>query len=232
VSQRRPSVSGATPDNSYAPFDTMRASRRTAIGWSYVLIALEPVANVVMAISIWLAARNSVHTWSTGIAGCALFCLVFARNQLYADATLQLFFIATSLIGWWHWRHPAVPVQSNERRITKAKPRTLAWMTVAAIIVTLTYGSLLYRFTNAYLPYVDSCVLALSVIAQCLLMQRKMETWPFWLAVNTISVALFFSRGLVVTAALYSAYWANAWYGWWRWRKEFSSPPTSVELTT
>jgi nicotinamide mononucleotide transporter len=209
----------------------MSASLRTAIGWSYTLNFLEIVANVVMALSIGLAARNSIHTWSTGIAGCILFVLVFARNQLYADATLQLFFIATSLIGWWHWYHPGVPAQTNERLITKAKAHTVAWMTVAAIIVTLIYGGLLHRFTNAYLPYVDSSVLALSVIAQCLLMQRKMETWPFWLVVNTISVALYFSRGLVVTAVLYAAYWVNACYGWWRWRKELSPQPTPVELT-
>jgi nicotinamide mononucleotide transporter len=197
---------------------------------SYVLNSLEMVANAVMALSIWLAARNSVHTWSTGIAGCVLFSLVFVRNQLYADATLQLFFIATSLIGWWQWRHPAAPAQAEERPITKARPRTVGWMTFAAIVVTLAYGGLLYRFTNAYLPYVDSSILALSVIAQCLLMQRKMETWPFWL-VNSISVALFFSRGLLVTAALYAAYWLNAWYGWWRWKQELYAPPASVELS-
>jgi nicotinamide mononucleotide transporter len=198
---------------------------------SYVLNSLEIVANAVMALSIWLAARNSVQTWSTGIAGCVLFSLVFVRNQLYADATLQLFFIATSLIGWWQWRHPVAPAPAEERPITKARPRTVGWMTFAATVVTLAYGGLLHRFTNAYLPYVDSSVLALSVIAQCLLMQRKMETWPFWLAVNTISVALFFYRGLLVTAALYAAYWLNAWYGWWRWRQELSAPPTSVEFS-
>ena len=59
----------------------------------------EIAANAVMALSIGLAARNSVHTWSTGIAGCLLFIVVFVHNQLYADATLQLFFIATSLRG-------------------------------------------------------------------------------------------------------------------------------------
>lgn len=195
------------------------------------MTALEIAANAVMALSIGLAARNSVHTWSTGVVGCALFTVVFVRNQLYADATLQLFFIATSLVGWWQWLHPALPLEARQRPITKAKPQTLSWMTLAAITVTLLYGWLLHRFTNAYLPYVDSSVLALSVIAQCLLMQRKIETWPFWLAVNTISVALFFSRGLLVTAALYAAYWINAWYGWWRWQRE-RAPPAPAEMTT
>jgi nicotinamide mononucleotide transporter len=185
-------------------------------------------ANAVMATSIGLAARNSAHTWPTGIAGCALFAAVFLRSQLYADVTLQLFFIATSVWGWWQWFHPPLPDGARERPITSSRPGTIAWMGLAALCVTGLYGWLLHRFTDAYLPYADSAVLALSVIAQCLLMQRKLETWPFWLAVNTLSVALFASRGLLLTAALYSAYWINAWYGWWRWRKERHRPPSPL----
>jgi nicotinamide mononucleotide transporter len=189
---------------------------------------LESTANAVMALSIWLAARNSVHTWPTGVAGCALFGVVFLKNQLYADAALQLFFISTSLIGWWQWGHPAIPSTTRERPITVAKPGTIAWMLLAAIGVTGTYGWLLHRYTDAYLPYMDSAVLALSVIAQCLLMLRKIETWPFWLSVDALSVVLFASRGLLLTAALYAAYWVNAWYGWWRWHKERIAAATPV----
>jgi nicotinamide mononucleotide transporter len=195
------------------------------------LSPLEITANAVMTVSIWLAARNSTHTWPTGVAGCVLFGLVFLHNQLYADASLQLFFIATSLIGWWQWFHAGLPTRARERPITMARPRTISWMTVAAIAVTGGYGWLLHRFTDAYLPYIDSAVLALSVIAQCLLMQRKIETWPFWLAVNTLSVALFASRGLLLTAALYSLYWVNAFYGWWRWRKEYTLQATVFALS-
>ena len=184
-----------------------------------VLNTLEIAANAVMALSIWLAARNSVHTWSTGIAGCLLFALVFLRSQLYADASLQLFFIATSLLGWWHWLHSKSSHGTAERPITRARSSVLFTCLMAALAATIIYGWLLHRFTNAYLPYVDSSVLTLSVVAQCLLMQRKLETWPFWLAVNTVSVGLFLSRGLWITAALYAAYWLNACYGWWRWKE-------------
>jgi nicotinamide mononucleotide transporter len=180
---------------------------------------LEITANVVVTVSIWLAARNDVRTWPTGVAGCSLFTIVFLRNQLYADATLQLFFIVTSLIGWWQWFHPPRPTSTGERPVTNARPRTIVWMAIAAVAATGTYGWLLHRFTDAYRPYLDAAVLALSVIAQSLQMQRKIETWPFWLGVNTLSVVLFASRGLLLTAALYAAYWLNAWYGWWRWDK-------------
>src|SRR5262245_45704526 len=178
-----------------------------------VLDGMEIAANAVTAVSIWLAARNNAWTWPTGIIGCGLFGVVFLQTQLYADASLQLFFIATSLIGWWQWFHRPDSQGIHERPVTDASSATLVWMAVAALLTTLIYGTALHRFTNAYLPYVDSAVLALSVMAQFLLMQRKIATWPTWLLVNTISVALFASRGLIITAVLYACYWVNAWYG-------------------
>ena len=181
---------------------------------------LEIAANVVTTLSIWLAARNSRHTWSTGIVGCALFGVQFYLTQLYADATLQVFFLVTSVIGWRQWRQAARGEAAVERPVTRASMRSLAALAVAAAVVTAAYGGLLHRYTNAYQPYVDAAVLALSVVAQCLLMLRKIENWAFWIAVNTLSVPLFASRGLTLTAVLYAAYWFNAWYGGWRWHRQ------------
>jgi len=182
------------------------------------MTALEIAANAVTTLSIWLAARNSRHTWTTGVVGCVLFGVQFFRTQLYADATLQVFFLVTSVLGWWQWLHAGASVARAERPVTRARAQMLAWMALAATAVTIGYGALLHRFTDAYMPYVDAAVLALSVVAQCLLMRRQIENWAFWIAVNTLSVPLFASRGLTLTAVLYAAYWFNAWYGLWRWR--------------
>lgn len=179
---------------------------------------LEIAANAVTALSIWLAARNNRHTWTTGIAGCALFAVQFYLVQLYADVTLQVFFIATSVAGWWHWRRAGKGSPSVEQPVTSASVKAVLVMVAAAAAVTTVYGYLLHRYTDAYMPYADASVLAFSVVAQCLLMRRQVQTWPVWLIVNTISVPLFASRGLWLTSALYSAYWFNAWYGWSRWR--------------
>ena len=64
---------------------------------------LEITANAFNAVSIGLAARNQVSTWSVGIVGCVLFAILFLNTQLYADALLQVFFIATSAYGWHQW---------------------------------------------------------------------------------------------------------------------------------
>ena len=177
---------------------------------------LEVSCNAVNAGSIVLAARNSVHTWWTGIVGCTLFAILFYRSQLYADAVLQIFFIATSIYGWHVWLRG---MDGSALPVTRVGKKSLGIAIGAAVCVGIGYGLVLRRFTNAYAPLVDSFVLTLSVAAQLLLMKRRYETWWFWLAVNSLSVVLFAFRGLWLTAGLYAAFWVNAWMARRRWRK-------------
>jgi nicotinamide mononucleotide transporter len=176
----------------------------------------EIAANALNATSILLAGANSVHTWWVGILGCLLFGWVFFSTQLYADVTLQLFFIATSVIGWRNWAGGGA---GKELLVRRTRPWPLAGMLLAGIIVALLYGWLLHRFTNAYAPFLDSTVLAFSVLGQLLLMRRRYESWWCWLLINSIAVPLYLARGLTVTATLYSVFWINALVALFRWRK-------------
>jgi nicotinamide mononucleotide transporter len=183
------------------------------------LLAVEVAANAFNLVSILLAGRNRVETWWTGIVGCGLFGVLFLGTQLYADATLQVFFIVTSAIGWWRWRTGAGrgTATAGELPIRRTPPHVIGWAFAAAVGVTLGYGTLLHVLTDAYAPYVDSVVLAFSVVAQVLLMGRRLETWPFWMIVNTVAVPLYASRGLWPTALLYAGFWINAGVSWWHW---------------
>ena len=176
---------------------------------------LEIAANVLMTVSIVLAGRNNIHSWWIGIGGCVLFAVLFYRVNLYADVLLQLFFIVTCVFGWLQWRRGAA---GQPLPITRTGWRSLAWVVPAGIAAVVIYGMLLHRWTNAYAPFIDSAVLVFSIIAQFLLMGRRIETWPFWLLVNTVAVPLYYSRGLHLTAVLYAAYWFNALLSWYWWR--------------
>lgn len=56
-----------------------------------------------------------------------------------------------------------------------------------------------------------------------MLMGRRIENWYVWLAVNTLAVPLYMTRGLNLTAGLYFLFWINAWYGLYQWRKELQT---------
>ena len=200
--------------------------------------ALEIGANVFNLLSVWFSARNSVHTWWSGIVGCALYGLMFAEVRLYADVTLQCFFVASCVVGWWNWRRggrptraDAVPVEPGASSppsradapaglpITRVAPATAAGFAALAVAAAAGYGWLLHDLTRAANPFVDSAVLALSILAQLLMVARKLQTWPVWFVVDCIAVPLYASKGLWLTAAVYLFFLVLVVMGWVRWTR-------------
>lgn len=179
---------------------------------------LELAANFFTVLCIVLAGRNNIHTWWTGIVGCILYGIMFFNVQLYADATLQIFFLITGIYGWMMWKTKGTS-ETKELEINNASKDTLKFSIVAAIVVSVGYGWLLNSFTNAYAPFIDSIVLTFSVVAQLLLMSRSIETWKVWILVNTLSVPLFLSRELYLTSILYGFFWFNAFYSLYNWNR-------------
>lgn len=180
----------------------------------------EIAANAANTVSIVLAARNSVHTWWLGIIGCVLFGYVFLGARLYADLTLQVFFVVTSALGWVNWKRGG---GGEELRVRRSRAIELIVCVVVATASAAGYAWLLFRFTNAASPFWDSLVLTFGVLGQLLLMGRRIENWWAWLIVNTVAVPLYASRGLYLTAVLYAVFWVNAWFGVLRWRRLLSA---------
>ena len=176
----------------------------------------EVAANAFNAAAIVLAGRNSVHTWWTSIVGCSLFAYVFYATRLYADVTLQVFFVVASIVGWWRWVHGE---RGAELPVRYSRPGFIAAAALSGAVVAGAYGWLLHSFTDAYAPFLDSIVLAFSVLGQLLLIWRRVENWWCWLLVNTIAVPLYASRGLYLTAALYVGFWVNALVALRTWRR-------------
>ncbi len=193
-----------------------------------MIAPVELGANGFNTLAVLLAGRNSVHTWWTGIVGCLLFGYVFFQARLYADVTLQVFFLATSMDGWRRWQ--AKP--SHELPVTRTPPWTVGKLALAGAAVALLYGFLLHRFTDAYAPFLDSAILAFSVLGQLLLMQRRVETWLCWLLVNSLAVPVFWQRGLHVTSLLYAAYWVNALISLRHWRSSLAVATPPVRAPT
>jgi nicotinamide mononucleotide transporter len=189
--------------------------RRVAYAEASRMNVVEIAANAFNAASIVLAGRNSVHVWWTTIVGCVLFSYVFYNARLYADVTLQGFFIVASGFGWWRWLRGH---QGSTLPVRHASAVLILAAVAFAALVAVGYGWLLHRYTDAYAPFVDSIILAFSVVGQLLMIDRRVENWWFWLLVNTVAVPLYASRGLYLTAVLYTGFWINAIVALGKWR--------------
>jgi nicotinamide mononucleotide transporter len=79
-------------------------------------------------------------------------------------------------------------------------------------------GVLLARFTDTDVPYFNAFPTVGSFIGQVLLALKFVETWPVWLVVNAVSVVLYATKSLWLTAMLYVIFGALSVIGWRRWR--------------
>jgi nicotinamide mononucleotide transporter len=181
----------------------------------FIWTPLEIAANIMTAVCIFLAGRNNIHTWWTGIVACVLFGVLFFNVQLYADSMLQVFFLVTGVIGWMNWKSDK---DKNSKPIIKTTDKLIPYFGLA-IGVTSIYGLILHTYTDAYAPWIDSTFLTFSVVAHFLLMRRNIYTWPVWLFVNTLSVPLFWTRELYLTSILYGFFWVNAIVAYFQWNK-------------
>ncbi len=180
------------------------------------MTTLEIAANILNLLGVYLAAKNKVSTWPIGIVGCILYGVMFYEVKLYADVTLQVFYVVTSFFGWYYWQKGGDG--KAELPVTRVKLSRLLFYGVAGIMTSVMYGFMLAKTTDASYPFIDSMILSFSVIGQLLMMNRKLECWPVWILVNTLSIPLFISKGLYLTSFVYALFWVNAVWGHFQWK--------------
>lgn len=175
----------------------------TEAGWlgRYAPSGLVEIAAVALyAASVWLAVKNSILTWPVGIVATTLYLYLFWEWRLYADAGLQLVYIAFSVAGLWAWwRRGTQPELGEVERIT---PRAAAGVAVAVVLGTVVVHEYLVAVGGAA-PWWDAVLATGSLGAIYLLVRKAIETWVMWAVLDVAYVVLFTSRELYLSAALY-----------------------------
>jgi nicotinamide mononucleotide transporter len=181
---------------------------------------LEIVAFVLALVCVAGNVAQRTWAWPVAIVGSALYAWLFVVHRIYAEAALQVVFIASSLWGWWQWRHGRRDGQpEGERlRIARLPARQWPWVALAWLALWLAIGSLLSRYTDSDVAWLDALPAAGSLIGQVLLARKILENWWVWIAVNLASIALFAVKQLWLSALLYAIFLGMASLGLSRWR--------------
>ncbi len=184
--------------------------------WGSPVTWLELLA-VVLGVAMVLAnLRVNPIGWPLAIACSLLYALLFASSKLYGEAALQFVFIALACWGWWQWLRGRGG-DGAALRVHTLTPRQ-RWAAAAATLAAWPLlGLLLQRLTDSDVPFLDALPTVASITGQLLLGRKLLENWPVWVAVNVVSVALFATKALWLTAALYVVFALLAVAGWRAW---------------
>lgn len=186
--------------------------------WATPVSGLEIVAFVLAIAMVVLNMRVNPIAWPLAIISSLLYFSLFWNSRLYGDASLQLFFAAIAVWGWWQWlrgteadgRTLHVRALGANARLALLAALALAWPATALFLRT---------WTDTDVPWWDAFPTAASVIGQWLLGRKYIENWLAWIVVNVVSVGLFAYKGLWLTTLLYALFIAMSVIGWRAWRR-------------
>ncbi|MDA1080613.1 MAG: nicotinamide riboside transporter PnuC [Gemmatimonadetes bacterium] len=188
---------------------------------------LEVVAVVFGLVSVWLASRQHIASWPTAIVNVAIFFVLFWEARLYADSVLQLFYLTLSAYGWWAWLHGGP--RKARLRVSRAGRRVWAVGAPMALVGGLTLGTVLARYTDSPVPYIDAMLTSTSLFAQWMMTRKMLENWIVWIIADIVYVPMFISRGLPFTSVQYAVFLVLAVMGFVGWRKSWNADRAAAQ---
>jgi nicotinamide mononucleotide transporter len=207
---------------------------------------IEVFGAVTGILYVFLEIRQTIWLWPVGIITSAVYIWVFFSGKLYADMSLQGYYLFISLLGWYWWagrknggkregekgkRGDGENRRNDEKtgevlHVTRLRFSTGVYLTIVFIILFTTLRLGLGRFTDSPVPGWDSFITSLSIIATWMLACKIYEHWFLWIVVNMAATILFLTRGLYPTVILYLVYGTMSFAGLKAWRKTISKTPS------
>lgn len=177
---------------------------------------------MVLAVAyLVLAIRENIACWIAAILSTSIYIVLMFRVGLYMESVLQFFYIAMAIYGWYSWQKGEGAGQalkvSSWPLVRHALPLTLI------LGATLLSGYLLDQYTDAAMPYLDSFTTWGAIVTTWMVARKILQNWHYWFIIDSISVYLYVSRGLYLTALLFVLYLILIVVGYREWRKSLEA---------
>ena len=190
----------------------------------------EIVGNAFGLGSALFGLRRSWWAWPVGIVGNVLLFTVFMGQAigndqgipLYGQASRQVFFVITSVYGWWRWRRNRARTHGTAVTPHWASPRQRAVVLPAALIaVVLCFFAFRAIGTGFPVPWwyslADSWIFVGSILATYAMARGWVEFWLCWIAVDLVGVPELLHFRYYPSAILYAVYAAFVIWGFVVW---------------
>lgn len=179
---------------------------------------LEYVAVFFGIVSVLYSRKENILVYPTGIINTVLYTwFCFSWWNLYAEGSLNFYYTAMSLYGWYVWSRKkggkVLPITYNSKK---------EW--VISITFFITSWAVLFfilkKYTNSSVPLADSFASAAAYTGMWQMTRKKVENWIWWIITNVASIPLYFYKGAVFTSVQYLVFLILAVMGLVEWIKK------------
>lgn len=139
------------------------------------------------------------------VLGAILYGYLCFIKQIFAESFLQGFYILTAIYGWFNWG------EYGENTYSLLTHLIFLGVTVFANVMV---GFFLLKRTNSQLPFLDAFTTVFSITGTILMVNFVHETWLYLLAINIVSMVLYYRRGMKMSVLLYAFYVYLSLAGW------------------
>lgn len=181
---------------------------------------LEVLSVVFGLLFLLLLMRESVWCWIFGISGSALSVALFLTDEvkLYSEAILYSYYVFIGIYGWMRWTNRKTGQPLSVRKWSLSY--NLLALTVG-LTATPVLGWIMDRYFQSNNPYIDAATTVFSFIASYMQAEKVVSSWHIWIAVNAVSITLYYIRGLELYTALMVVYFAMSVYGLISWERRY-----------
>lgn len=197
-------------ENEISLFNTITTSLLAQSGWEWLAASLGITY-------VLLASKTSIWCWPAAFVSTLIYTLLFWEGQLPMQMLLNAYYMGMAIYGFALWRQHS---QSNATLSITNRPLIFHLTFIGVgILLTGIIGFYLANQPNAKLPYLDAIIMVFSVMNMVLMAKKIIESWLYWMVINTLAMMLFFQTGYYATLIMYSVYLILAFYGYYHWKK-------------
>lgn len=179
---------------------------------------LEIVAFITGLACVYGVTKQYLWNWPVGILNNIAFTVLFFGSSLYGESLLQIIFAAVAVYGWYNWLRGGE--NKSELKIRNISRDEIVGSIVVTIVGTYGVAQILTHSTDSPVPYPDAFILIASLVATWFQAKKVFQHWWVWIAIDIVSIPLYVSRGLILTALLYSIFMGLCFYGLFAWNKD------------
>ena len=187
---------------------------------------VELIGVVLGIVTVYLSAKENIWSWPTALVNAAMFVIVFFRTGLYSDFGLQIIYFVLSLYGWYEWLYGGA--NRSELHVTRTPARLWLIFLMIGLVSWAVLSSITSRLPNAALPFMDSALVTVSLIAQYMMTKKYLENWILWIVVDVFYVGMLIYKKLNLTAFNYLVYLGLAVVGYIAWRRSLAEQSAVV----